>query len=242
MTAAALRWARRFRRIGVRVAISKLTTRLWSTHFAVIVAAETSMQTSDAAEIPLSYSFVPSEQLDASELDRASVRGSDALYVEGLARLYGQAAGDAIVARTPEGALVAVGLVSYPDRHARLDAMAPGLHQQLAPDACWTEAHYVLPEYRRKRVMAGVLEAERSFLNGRGIRTVYALIESRNEASLRVFARAGYRPTGIVSSYRYRLNRLATRSVAIDAPTSARWQRATDEAGAAPYGASATKA
>jgi RimJ/RimL family protein N-acetyltransferase len=229
-TASASRWARRFRRIGLRVVVSKLTTRVWSDHVAVIVAAETEMRTSEAAAIPLAYSFVPSEQLDARELDRKSVRGGDTLYVEGLARLYGQAPGDAIIARTPEGALVGVGLISYPDRHERLDAGAPGLHQQLPPHACWTEAHYVLPEYRGKRVMTGILEAERVYLHDQGIRTVYALIESRNEASLRVFARAGYRPTGVISCYRYRLNRLATRTVAIDERTQARWQRASDGA------------
>jgi hypothetical protein len=232
MIAAALSRWRRMRRIGIRVIAQKLSVRLWSTRVAVLVSRDTSTPARALARIPLSFSVVPSEQVDPSEFKTGARQGTDMLYIEGLVRMYRRGPGDAMVARASDGALVGVGLMSYADRHEVLDAAAPGLYHRLSSDECWTEAHYVLPEYRSLRALAGILAAERAYLQRRGVRKVFAVIDTTNVPSLRAFARSGHEPTGVIRLDRYRLNRYTSRFVVIDDRTLTRWQRAVDANGA----------
>lgn len=234
MIAAALSRWRRMRRIGMLVIAQKLSIRLWSTRVALMVSSETDPRPSKPPRIPLSFSVMPSEQVDGSELGTAARQGADVLYIEGLIRMYRDGPGDAIVARASDGVLVAVGLMSYADRHETLDAAAPGLHHRLSPDECWTEAHYVPPAYRNKGVIAAVLAEERDYLRRHGVRKVYAVIDSTNLPSLRAFAREGYEPTGVIRLDRYRLNRYTSRFTVLDDRTRAVWQRAAQGIAVAP--------
>lgn len=150
--------------------------------------------------------------MDVAALDNGSARGGDLLYLEGLARLFRHCVGDVIVARTPAGVVVGVGLISCPDRREGLDAAAPGLYRPLPPDACWTEAHYVVPEHRNRRALAAIISEEHAALRQRGVQRAFAMIDSKNVASLRAFARAGYQLSGLIRRDRWRLNRCSSPS------------------------------
>ena len=220
---------RRLRHVGVGLVVRKIAIRLWSTRVAVMVAAEIA-PTDDPTDrlppnIPLDFEIVPSAAVDGRELGVETARGAELLYLEGLLRMYGFSPGDAMVARTQGGDLVAVALLSPSDRSAALELAAPGYYPPITADECWTEAHYVIPAYRNRRVMTTVLAEERNYLRGCGIRRAIAVIESTNQASLRAFARAGYEPTGLVRLDRYRLNRYSGRFTALDDETRDRLQR-----------------
>jgi GNAT superfamily N-acetyltransferase len=218
----------RIRRIGVRVLMAKIRIRCWSTRMAIAIACDTEPREGVSAGLPLTFSVIPCTDIDERELSASACRGADLLFVEGLIRMYRKGPGEAIVARTASGTLAAVGLMSCADRCKELNAAAAGLYVPLAPDECWTEATYVLPAYRNQQVMTAILAAERDYLRERGIRSVYAIVDCSNAASLRAFARAGYAPTGMVRRMTCRFNRWAIRFGAIDEASLQRWLRATD--------------
>jgi RimJ/RimL family protein N-acetyltransferase len=216
----------RVRRIGILVIAEKVRFRAWSTRVAVVVSSSTEPRPSTPARLPLTFAVVPSETIDAREFDLPVRRSADVLYIEGMLRMYRLAPGDAMVARTTDGKLAGVGLMSYADRHDRLEVAAAGLYYRLPPHECWTEAHYVLPEFRNQGVIAAVLAAERDHLRARGVRTAMAVIHSGNARSLHAFARAGYTPTGVVRLDRYRFGRFATRFTRMDERTREQWRQA----------------
>jgi RimJ/RimL family protein N-acetyltransferase len=217
----------RARRVGFRVLTDKLRIRCWSTRASIIVSSDTKPREMVTSKLPLSFSVAACPDLDVQEFALSSLRGADLLFAEGLLRFYRQCPGDIIVARTSTGALAAVGLLSYSDRHQMLDAAAPGLYPRLPSNECWTEAFYVMPEYRNRGVMAATLAAVRALLNKKGIHRMHAIIGSTNARSLRAFARAGYEPAGTMRLDRFRLNRFSTRFIILDDKIRERWRQAT---------------
>jgi GNAT superfamily N-acetyltransferase len=216
-----------FRRIGVVAITSKALTRCWSNRTAIVVARSTEHNRLATAQIPLAFEIAPSEQLDDTELRLDRLRGADLLYVNGLLHLYRQSPGDLIAARTPDGKLVAVGLMSYSDRFTLLERAAPALHHSIAPDECWTEAHFVLPEFRKQNILGAMLAAEREHLAKRGVRRALATIDMQNGPSLRAFGREGYKPTGTVRRDTRRLNRFSASFGQMDESIAAKWREMT---------------
>lgn len=217
----------RTRQIGFRTLAEKARVRCWSTRVAIIVSRDTEPTASRPSKLPLTFSVIPSTELDEREFPPSTRSGADLLYIDGLLRVYGHAPGDAIVGRTSDGKLVVVGLMSDAARYGALEEAAPGLYLKPQADECWTEAHYVMPEYRNQGVMAATLAAERAHLRERGILKVKAVIDSENAPSLRAFARERYDPTGTVRRDQYRLNRFTAEFTDMDDQTRERWRAAT---------------
>lgn len=218
---------RRVRRVGIRLLAGKFRIRIWSNRVAIIVARSTEASVTASTSLPLSFSIVASGDVDPNEILTETLRGADLLYVDSMLRLFKQEPGDAIVVRTSDDRLVAVGLMSYADRHEALERAAPSLYHRLAPDECWTEAHYVVPQYRKMKILGATLAAERTYLYEQGYRRVLAVIDVANTPSLRAFSREGYQPTGVIRRDTYRLNRLTTRFSPSDDETDNRWRGAT---------------
>lgn len=199
-------------------------SRCWSNRSAIVVARGTADATPVSARIPLQFQIQPSETLERAELPIDRLRGPDFLYVVGLLALYQQRPGDFIAARTETGELVAIGLMSYADRFTLLDRAAPSLYHPIAADECWTEAHYVLPEFRNQHILGAVLAAERAHLAQHGYARALAMIDTDNIPSLRAFGREGYEPTGALRRDIRRWNRLSTRFERVDATTDSKWR------------------
>jgi len=71
----------------------------------------------------------------------------------------------------------------------------PRVARHTSSDAVEISIH-VAPEVRRRRVGLEALALCRSYLAAQGRRTIVAIVKAENEASLRFFARAGYRRVG----------------------------------------------
>lgn len=231
MIAGPLAAVRRTRQIGPRVVARKIGIRCWSTRVSIFLSRPIEPPLEESADLAIHYSIIAPDALDVRDLSLESLHGADLLYVEGILKVHRRCPGDLIIGRDANYALVVVGLLSYPDRRHALELAAPGLYPELQPDECWTEAFFVMPKFRSKRVMASTLSATRNYLASLGFQRLHAVISIDNISSLRAFARAGYRPTGTIRYERFRLNHFSSWFASIDEETRLRWERATSDLG-----------
>jgi RimJ/RimL family protein N-acetyltransferase len=79
-----------------------------------------------------------------------------------------------------------------------------------------------------------LLSGTLALLHDAGVGRALAVIDASNAASLRAFARAGYRPTGLLRVGRYRLNRWSSAFAEERALADTLWVQATTQSRAKP--------
>ena len=108
------------------------------------------------------------------------------------------------------------------------DSVAPGMYPELPADGVLTEEVYCLPAYRGRGLAPALLQATGAMLLERGKQRAIAYLDTTNIAALRMFNRAGYRPTGEERVDRYRGGRFDTVFRDATRPTLAEWEAAVN--------------
>jgi GNAT superfamily N-acetyltransferase len=216
----------RLHTLGPSLILAKLRRRLWSTRRAIAVVRQ--------IEQPLfpGHAGMRVMLVDAGtfvvlpRLVETAV-GAEYLYVRPIERTRQAAAGRLAVATDTAGDVMAFHFVHDRADADRLERVAPKMYPQMAPDEVLTEAVYCLPAYRGQDVTSNLLRTTGSLLAAEGIRRAWAYIDSTNAASLRLFRRAGYSPSGTERVDRYRFFRFTTVFRDLTPTTSAEWASAT---------------
>ncbi len=215
----------RMRDIPAGVLVAKLSRRLWSTHRAVVVSRDLR----DAPSLPLDdirVEFVEPDAFDDLPRLVEQAAGVEYLYLRPIERARRARAGTVSVARAADGDLVAFHFVHESTNHDALDSVAPGMYPMLSADAVLTEEVYCLPAYRGRGLAPALLQTTGMMLLERGKRRALAYLDTTNIAALRMFNRAGYRPTGEERVDRYRGGRFDTLFREVAPLTLAEWEAA----------------
>ena len=192
-------------RVGAGVLFRKLLRRAWSTRASLSLVREPLLE----APIPpwLGIESMPPEAFaELGQLLRSST-GFDYLFIRNAERTRLAGVGTVSVARDATGRLAAFHFVYETDDRVALGQIAPNMHPDLAADEVLTELVYCLPTFRGRGVMSDLLGATGSALAARGKRRAFAYVDTANTRSLRMFARAGYAPSGVERVDRYRFGR-----------------------------------
>jgi GNAT superfamily N-acetyltransferase len=218
--------------------LGKLRSRLWSTRRSITLVLDLPPLAVAPAPPDLDVAFAdPAAVPDLTAL-LPDVAGADLLTLAAIERTRAAAAGELVIARKAD-TLAGLHFIHTAADRERLEQVAPGLYGPLAPDEALTEGMFVVPAVRRRGVAAAMLQATASELARRGYRRALAVIDVTNEASLRAFADAGYRPAGTMRVDRLRLGRRTSRYVAAATATLRRYNAAiAGQGGAPPAGSS----
>jgi L-amino acid N-acyltransferase YncA len=220
---------RRFPELGMGVVVAKMRRRLWSTRRAIAVVRELEaapFTTPDGMQVEV----VHPDSFDALPLLVEAASGVEYLYVRPIERTRQARAGTISVARDGSGELMAFHFIHSAGDHDALERVAPQMYPALAADEVLTEAVYCLPAFRGRDVMPALLQATGRLLATRGTRRAFAYLDVANVSSLRMFSRAGYRPSGVERVDRYRLFRFNTVFRDLTARTRASWETSTQDA------------
>jgi L-amino acid N-acyltransferase YncA len=206
------------------VVLGKLLRRAWSTRASVSLVRE------PLVEVPIPagsrIEFVPPEAFeDLAQLLKSST-GLDYLFVRNAERTRLAGVGTVFVARDETGLLMAFYFVYETDDRVALDQVARNMHPDLAADEVLTELVYCLPAFRGRGVMRQLLHATGAALAARGKRRAFAYVDTTNNRSLRMFARAGYAPTGVERVDHYRFGRHRTTFRPTSVTSEERWAAA----------------
>jgi GNAT superfamily N-acetyltransferase len=210
------------RDIPASVVVSKLKRRLWSTHRAVVVSRDLDERPS----LPLDgirAEFVDPDAFDLLPRLLEEATGVEYLYLRPIERARQARAGTISVGRDTAGEVVAFHFVHETHDHEALDSVAPQMYPVLPEDGVLTEEVYCLPANRGRGVAAALLQATGVLLSERGKRRAWAYLDTTNLAALRMFNRAGYRPTGEERVDRYRGGRFDTLFRTATPQTMAEW-------------------
>lgn len=218
------------RDIPASVVVSKLKRRLWSTHRAVVVSRDLQEKPSLPVD-SIRVEFVDPDAFDELPGLVEQATGVEYLYLRPIERARQARAGTISVARDTAGELVAFHFVHETHDHAALDSVAPQMYPVLPEDGVLTEEVYCLPAHRGRGLAATLLQATGVLLLERGKRRASAYLDTTNLAALRMFNRAGYRPTGEERVDRYRGGRFDTLFRAATPLTLSEWDATV---GAAP--------
>ena len=207
--------------VGPTLVLQKLRRRLWSTRRAIAVVR-------DLDHAPSLSGGVHVELVDANAfvaLPRlvSTTVGAEYLYVRPIERTRQAGAGRLAVATDDAGELMAFHFVHAECDADALDRVAPKMYPKMASDEVLTEAVYCLPAYRGQDVMPTLLRATGALLAAEGIRRAWAYIDTTNTASLGLFRRAGYNPSGRERVDRYRFYRFTTEFRELTPITKAEW-------------------
>jgi L-amino acid N-acyltransferase YncA len=210
-------------KVGVRLILSKVQRRLWSTHTSVAVARDL-MPSSHAPAEGIQFQLTEPEAFDdLPKLVEAS-DGIEFLFVRGIERLRQAHVGRIASARDDEGGLLAFHFVHERDNHEVLAQAAPGMYPQLPVDEVFTEAVYCLPAHRGRGITASLLQATCTTMTERGMTRARAYVDITNAAALRMFNRAGYHPLGDERIDRFRFGRFSTEFRALSPAVEAEWE------------------
>jgi GNAT superfamily N-acetyltransferase len=215
----------RMRDIPAGVVVAKLRRRLWSAHRAVVVSRDLQ----DEPSLPVDgirVELVAPDAFDELPVLVERAVGVEYLYLRPIERARQARAGTLSVARAADGHLVAFHFVHESGDHAALDSVAPGMYPLLPEDGVLTEEVYCLPAYRGRGLAPALLQATGAMLLERGKRRASAYLDTTNIAALRMFNRAGYRPTGGERVDRYRGGHFDTVFRTMTPPTLAEWEAA----------------
>ena len=220
---------RRFPQIGAGLVVAKMRRRLWSTRTAIAVVRDLEAAP-DTTPNDMHVEVVHPDSFEALPLLVEAASGVEYLYVRPIERTRQARAGTISVARDGSGELMAFHFIhSAGDRDA-LELVAPQMYPALAADEVLTEAVYCLPAFRGRDVMPALLKATGELLATRGTRRAFAYLDIANVASLRMFRRAGYRPSGVERVDRYRFFRFSTIFRDLTPSTRASWETSTQDA------------
>jgi GNAT superfamily N-acetyltransferase len=213
------------RDIPAGLVVAKLRRRFWSAHRAVGVSRDLQ----DGPSLPLDEIRVEFVDPDAFDdlpglVEQAS--GVEYLYLRPIERARQARAGTLSVARAADGDLVAFHFVHETADHAALDSVAPGMYPVPPEDVVLTEEVYCLPAYRGRGLAPALLQATGAMLLERGKRRAWAFLDTTVTPALRMFNRAGYRPTGQERVDRYRGGRFDTVFRDATLQTLAEWETA----------------
>lgn len=213
------------RDIPAGVVLTKLRRRLWSAHRAVAVSRDLR----DKPSLPLDdirVEFVAPD--DFGELPGLveQATGVEYLYLRPIERARQARAGTLSVARAADGDLVAFHFVHESGDHAALDSVAPGMYPVPPDDGVLTEEVYCLPAYRGRGLAPALLQATGVMLLERGKVRAWAYLDTTVLPALRMFNRAGYRPSGQERVDRYRAGRFDTVFRDTSPQTLAEWEAA----------------
>ena len=210
-------------RVGLRLILSKVLRRLWSTHTSVAVARDL-MPSSHAPAGGIQFQLTEPEAFDdLPKLVEAS-DGIEFLFVRGIERLRRAHVGRIASARDDQGALLAFHFVHEHDNHEVLAQVAPGMYPQLPADEVFTEAVYCLPAHRGRGITARLLQATCTTMTKRGMTRARAYVDITNAAALRMFNRAGYHPLGDERIDRFRFGRFSTEFRELSPAIKAEWE------------------
>lgn len=213
------------RDIPAGVVVAKLRRRLWSAHRAVVVSRDLQ----DEPSLPLDgirVEFVDPDAFDDLPRLVEQAAGVEYLYLRPIERARQARAGTLSVARAADGDLVAFHFVHETGDHAALDSVAPGMYPAMPEDGVLTEEVYCLPAHRGRGLAPALLQATGAMLLERGKLRASAYLDTTNIPALRMFNRAGYRPTGEERVDRYRGGRFDTVFRGATRPTLAEWEAA----------------
>jgi L-amino acid N-acyltransferase YncA len=220
------RLLRRFRELGAGIVVAKMRRRLWSTHTAIGVVRDLE-SASYLAPDGMQVEVVQPEAFDALPLLVEAASGVEYLYVRPIERTRRARAGTISVARDAAGELMAFHFIHAAGDRDALEQVAPKMYPALAADEVLTEAVYCLPAFRGRDTMSALLRATGSLLATRGTRRAFAYLDTKNVASLRMFSRAGYRPSGVERVDRFRLFRFSTVFRDLTPITRTSWETST---------------